>query len=151
MISYESQTTISRPPDEIFSWLVEPGRMDQWTGMSGGRWLTDGPAAAGSRAEATMQFGPLRRLLRWEITDLLPGRRVAFHSLPGGPLTWSGAYELETVGPDTVVKTMGEVRPNGLLRLLQPILRSELPKEEAQELVRLKELLESGAAKQTGG
>ena len=142
MIRYESTTTIARGPDEIFSWLVEPDRMTQWTGMSDGSWLTDGPPRAGSRAQATMRFGPLRRQFRWEITDLVPGRRVAFRALPHGPMTWTSSYELEPNGGETVVTTKGEASPNGLLRLLHPMIRAELPKEEAQELVRLKALLE---------
>ena len=142
MISYESTTTISRPADEIFAMIVEPDRMGEWTSMSSGRWLTDVPHGAGSRAEAAMQTGPFRRPFRWEITDYQSNRRYAIRTLPGGPLDWTGAYELETAGATTIVKGFGEVRPNGLLRLLAPMLRAELPKEEAAELERLKTILE---------
>lgn len=142
MISYESTTEIARPADEIFAMIVEPDRLGEWTSMTDGRWLTEHPHGAGSRAVATMHIGPFRRPFHWEVTDYQPNRRYAIRTLPGGPVDWSGAYELETAGASTIVRGYGDVRPNGLLRLLTPMLRAELPKEEAAELERLKTILE---------
>ena len=144
MISYESRTEIARPADEVFAMLVEPDRLGEWTSMTDGRWLTEHPHGAGSRAEATMRIGPFRRPFRWEVTDYQPNRRYAIRTLPGGAVDWSGGYELESTGSTTIVKGYGDVRPNGLLRLLTPMLRAELPKEEAAELDRLKAILEAG-------
>ena len=142
MISYESTITIERPAAEVFAMIVEPERMDEWTGMSGSRWLTPSPHGAGSRLASTMPIGPFRRTVEWEVVEHQPDRLFAVRSLPGGPMDWTGVYELEPAGPDTVVKSHGEVRPNGLLRLLEPLMRAELPREEATELERLKELVE---------
>ena len=152
MISYESTTTIARPAEEIFAMIVEPDRMGEWTSMSDGRWLSEGRHGTESRAEATMHIGPFRRPFRWEVTDYQPNRRYAIRTLPGGPLDWTGVYELEPAGADTIVKSQGDVQPNGLLRLLEPMLRSELPKDEANELERLKAILEgtSDAARSEG-
>ena len=142
MISYESTITIGRPAAEVFAMIVEPDRMDEWTGMSGSRWLTPSPHGAGSRLASTMPFGPFRRTVEWEVIDHQPDRIFSVRSLPGGPIDWTGVYELEAAGAETLVKSRGEVRPNGLLRLLEPLMRAELPREEATELERLKELVE---------
>ena len=142
MISYESATTIALPADAIFPWVAEPDRWDAWNGMSGGRWLTPGPIGVGSRTEATMRIGPFRRLTRWEIIEYQPGQLVTFRTLPGGPVDWTGSFAFEAAGSGTTVKAWGDVQPNGMLRLLEPLMRAELPKEEAAELGRLKELLE---------
>jgi carbon monoxide dehydrogenase subunit G len=142
MISYDSTTTISGPADEIFALIVEPDRIGEWTSMSGGRWLTQAPHGAGSRAEATLHIGPFRRPFRWEVTDYQPNRRYEIRTLPGGPLDWNGVYELEPAGVGTIVTSRGDVKPNGLLRLLEPLLRSELPKDEANELEQLKTIIE---------
>jgi uncharacterized membrane protein len=142
MISYDSATTIARPADEVFPWVAEPDRWGAWTAMSGGRWVTSGPPSVGSHAEASMKIGPFRRLTRWEITEYQPGQAVSFRTLPGGPVDWTGSFALEPAGTETTVKAWGTVRPNGMLRLLEPLMRVELPKEEAAELSRLKALLE---------
>jgi uncharacterized membrane protein len=145
VISYESTITIARPAAEVFATIVDPVRMDEWTGMSGSRWLTPSPHGAGSRLATTMPIGPFRREMEWEVVDHQPNRLFSVRSLPGGPMDWTGAYELEPKGAGTVVVSRGEVRPNGLLRLLEPLLRSELPREEATELERLKQLVEREA------
>ena len=142
MISYESTITIRRPAAEIFAMIVEPDRMDEWTGMSDSRWLTPSPLGTGSRLATTMPFGPFRRNVEWEVVDYQPARLFSVRSLPGGPIDWTGVYELEPAGAETVVKSHGKVRPNGLLRILEPLMRAELPREEATELQRLKELVE---------
>lgn len=142
MISYESTITIARPAAEVFAMIVEPERMDEWTGMSGSRWLTPSPHGAGSRFASTMPFGPFRRTVEWEVIEYQPNGLFSARTLPGGPIDWTGVYELEPAGAGTLVKSRGEVRPNGLLRLLGPLMRAELPREEATELERLKELVE---------
>ena len=142
MISYESTITIARPAAEVFAMIVEPDRMDEWTGMSANRWLTPSPHGAGSRIASTMPFGPFRRTVEWEVIDYQPSLLFSVRSLPGGPIDWTGVYELEPAGAGTLVKSRGEVRPNGLLRLLEPLMRAELPREEAKELERLKEIVE---------
>jgi uncharacterized membrane protein len=150
MISYESSVTIGRPAAEIFAVIAEPARMDEWTGMSDSRWLTPSPHGAGSRLAATMPLGPFRRTVMWEVIDYQPDRLFSVRSLPGGPIDWTGAYELESAGAETVVRSRGSVRPNGLLRVLEPMMRAELPREEAVELERLKALVEREGATDAG-
>lgn len=151
MISYESTIRIGRPAAEVFAMIIEPDRMDEWTGMSGTRWLTPSPHGAGSRLASTMPIGPFRRTVEWEVVEHQPNRLFSVRSLPGGPMDWTGVYELEPAGAATVVKSRGEVRPNGFLRLLEPLMRAELPREEATELIRLKELVEREGNDASGG
>ena len=151
MISYESTIRIRRPVTEVFAMIVDPDRMDEWTGMSGSRWLTPSPHGAGSRLATKMPIGPFRRAVEWEVVEHQPDRLFSLRSLPGGPFDWTGVYELEPAGAETVVKSRGEVRPNGLLRLLEPLMRAELPREEATELERLKELVEREGNDASGG
>src|SRR5688572_28963847 len=142
MISYDTTITIGRPAAEVFAMIIEPNRMDEWTGMSESRWLTPSPHGAGSRLASTIPIGPFRRTMEWEVVEHQPDRLFFVRSLPGSAIDWTGGYELEAAGAETVVKSRGEVRPNGLLRLLEPLMRAELPREEANELERLKELVE---------
>jgi uncharacterized membrane protein len=151
MISYESTIRIGRPAAEVFAMIVDPDRMDEWTGMSGSRWLTPSPHGAGSRLASTMPIGPFRRSVEWEVIEHQADRLFSVRSLPGGPMDWTGVYELEPAGAETVVKSRGEVQPNGLLRLLEPLMRAELPREEASELERLKELVERESNDASGG
>jgi hypothetical protein len=72
-----------------------------------------------------------------------PNKRATLKTLPRGPISRDGSFAVIAAGDDSVVRSRGMIRPNGLLRILTPFLRSELPMEEANELARLKALLEA--------
>jgi uncharacterized protein YndB with AHSA1/START domain len=142
MIHYDATTTIRRPPTEVFDWLVDPVRMGQWTSMTDGRWLSGAPGQQGATAEASLHMGPINSKMRWEVTEYLPGRRIAFATLPDGPVTWTGFYDLTPEGDGTVVHSVGDMRPTGVMRLLEPLMRAEVRRGEAGEIERLKQILE---------
>jgi uncharacterized membrane protein len=146
MIRYDSSIRINRPADEVFARLSAVERMADWTDMSNGRWLGEGVAiGAGSRAEATIHLGPISRHLTWEVTTYEPGRRVGYRTLPGSAIDWTAEYTLEADATGTTVRQAGEVGLHGLLRVLEPLVRMELPKGESRELTRLKAVLEPPA------
>ena len=147
MIRYDSSIHINRPADEIFAWLSAVERMADWTDMSNGRWLGEATQiGAGTRAEATIHLGPISRQLTWEVTSYEPGRRIGYQTLPGSAMDWTAEYTLETDATGTTVRQVGEVGLRGALRLLEPIVRMELPKGESRELTRLKAVLEQPSA-----
>ena len=149
MIHYEATTTINRPAAEIFDWLVDPVRMDRWTSMTDGRWLSGAPGQKGATAESSLRLGPIRSKMRWQLTDFVPGERVGWATLPGGPMQWTGRYDLTRDGGATVVRSIGDIRPNGILRLLEPLIRGEMERGEAAEIEKLKVILEDGAGAAT--
>jgi hypothetical protein len=142
MIHYDVTATIDRPASEVFDWLADPVRMDQWTTMTDGRWLSGAPGGPGAVAESAVHLGPISSRLRWTVTDYVPGRRIGWTTLPGGPMQWTGSYDLTTNGSSTVVRSVGDVQPTGLFRILEPIIRSEIQRNEAAEMVKLQHILE---------
>ena len=142
MIHYDSSTAINRPASEVFDWLVDPVRMDRWTSMSDGRWLTGAPGRKGATIEASIHLGPITSKLAWEMTEYIPGERIAFTPLPGGLMRWFGSYDLSGDDAATVVRSTGDIRFNGPLRLLEPLVRGEVERGEAAEIEKLKAILE---------
>ena len=146
MIRYDSSIHIDRPAREVFARLSAVETMDDWTDMSRGRWLGEvRQIGAGARAEAVIHLGPITRRLTWEVTGYEPDRRIEYRTLPGGAIDWDAEYTLETDATGTSVRQVGEVALHGVLRLLEPIIRMELPKGESRELTRLKAVLEQPA------
>ena len=145
MIRYDNSVTIDRPPEVVFDLVEDVPRSDEWTDMTDARWITPSPIGVGSQAEARLNLGPLRPVLRWEIMRHEPGRAIGFRTLPGGPLDWDATYALEPVAAGTRLRSLGEATPRGWLRLLTPLIRLEMPRAEARELDRLKEILERPA------
>lgn len=142
MIRYDTTITIDRPPDAVFERVQDVPRSDEWTDMTDARWITPSPIGVGSRARARLNLGPMRPMLRWEVTRHEPGRAIGFRTLPGGPLDWDATYAFEPVEGGTRIRSFGVAQPRGWLRLLTPLIAMEMPRGEARELDRLKGILE---------
>jgi hypothetical protein len=147
MIRYDSSIHISRPADAVFTRLAAVESMGDWTDMTDGRWVGETrEPGAGARAEAMIRLGPITRQLTWEVTSYEPGRRIGYRTAPGGGMDWNAEYTLEEDATGTTVRQVGEVGFHGVLRLLEPLVRMELPKGESRELSRLKAVLEQPSA-----
>src|SRR5215470_14165517 len=95
MLSYQSAVVIERPPDVVFSFLIEPTRQALWSDVPM-RSLTDGPLTTGSRFEVTFAMGPVKARIGLELSAVEPGQRLAFASF-SGPISWDGEYRLRPV------------------------------------------------------
>ena len=78
------------------------------------------------------------------------GDGFAFRTITRNALGMDGSVRLTPTAPDkTKVDYHVEIQTRGLLRMLEPLLRSEMAGNEARELVRLKGRLEEGSASTT--
>ena len=141
MIRYSSAHTINCPPRIVFDVLVDPARYGQWTEMQGTTWDGDGPVRVGTTGSFRMARGPFAGVLRMEVIELERDRRfVARVTHPR--FDWISTAELEEAGAGTRMIYAGEVRLKGIERLLEPFIAAEVSRGEANEIERLKALLE---------
>lgn len=142
MISYRSDVSIGKQPEEVFPFLVEPEKQALWSDVPM-RPITEGPMRTGSRLEVRFGMGPLKATVGLEMIAVEPHKRVAFKSF-SGPIGWQGEYRLEADGAGgTKLSQEGSLTFNGLWRLLQPIVGAEISRGEVKELERLKAVIES--------
>lgn len=142
MISYESAVTVSRPPTEVFRYLIEPQKQALWSDVAM-RQVTPGELTKGSRIEVTFGKGPLKATLGLELTDVVSGSRMAFTTY-SGPIRWNGEYRLAPMdGGGTKLSQQGTLEFTGLWRLLQPLVGAEIKSGEIKELERLKAVVEA--------
>jgi hypothetical protein len=142
MKSYRSSVVVNQSPAEVFPFLVVREKQALWSDVRM-RPLTDGPLRAGSRMELTFGRPPMRATIRLEITALEPERRMAWTSLPGGPIDWTGEYRVEPADGGARVSQAGELRFHGLWRLFEPLVGAEISRNELAELERLKAVAEA--------
>lgn len=142
MISYGSQVTIARPPQDVFPYIVEPAKQALWADVPMQQ-ITEGPWRVGTRFTVSFGRGPLRASIGLEVAALEPDRRLAFTTFTTGPILWDGEYRLEPIAGGTQLSQSGQLRFRGLLwRLLEPIVGAEIRRNEIAELERLKGVLE---------
>ena len=81
------------------------------------------------------------------MTEFDPIHGYAYRTFSKSALGMDGRVTVTPEGADSArVDYLIEVRPHGLLRLIEPLLRSEISRNEAAELTRMKEQLEGTAS-----
>lgn len=147
MIRVETSTTIERPVEDVAAYLADIERMTEWTDMTASRRLTDGPTREGTRAYAEVAMGPVKLGWTYQITDTQPTGGFGYKTVSKSALGMDGRVTLTPQGLNqTKVDYLVEIRTRGLLRLLEPLLRGEMSRNEAGEVTRLKARLEGAEA-----
>ena len=148
MIRVETSVTIDRPVEDVARYLADIERMTEWSDMTVSRRLTDGPTREGTRAYAEVAMGPMKLGWTWQVTDLQTSGGFGFKTISRSALGMDGRIGITRQGPDaTKVDYTVEVHTHGPLRLLEPLLRSEIARNEAAEVTRLKARIEAPAAR----
>jgi uncharacterized membrane protein len=147
VIRIEADVTIDRPVEDVARYLADVERMTEWSDMTVSRRLTDGPTREGTRAYAEVPMGPMRLGWTWQVTDVDPTGGFGYTTISRSALGMDGRIRLTPQGPTaTKVDYLVEVHTRGLLRLLEPLIRGEITRNEAGEVARLKTRLEGPAA-----
>jgi Polyketide cyclase / dehydrase and lipid transport len=146
VIRIEGSVVINRPPDEVARFITDIERQTEWTDMTASRKLTDGPVRTGTQAYAEVAMGPFKLGWTWELTDYDPASHMTFKTVSKSSLGMDGTYRWSPEGSGaTRLDGNIDVHTHGLLRLLEPIMRGEIIRNEAGELERIKAALEREA------
>jgi len=145
VIDYESEITINRPVDQVYRLASDVTRLDDWTDMTNTHLISGQNGQVGSRLETTIKMGPMKQVLVFQMTELDENRRLGFKTVSKGAVEWDASYVFDGKGPSsTRMVSTGQLRFNGILKLLEPLMAGEVRSGEAKELVKFKELVEGG-------
>lgn len=143
MINYQSDVIVNRPVAEVYRLASDVDRMDDWTEMTGTHLISGENHKVGSQMETTLKMGPMKQTMVFQLTELEENRRFGFKTVSKGALEWDGDFTFEPRGPSsTRMVSSGQIRLNGLLKLLEPLMAGEIRSGEVKELIRFKELVE---------
>ena len=143
MAIFRQETTIQRPPGDVFAYVSDMTRHGEWA--SNGLQVTQtssGPIGIGSTFSSTAhQFGTQRETQT--VTEYAPGSRFAFEA--SGSLGLARhAFELSAAGGGThISKSMELIKPSFLARVMTLKIKGDQPKAMAEDLSRIKQKLES--------
>ena len=140
MPSASNEVIIERTADDVFGFLADPENDPQWrsgvldiTHVSG-----SGPGAR--YAQGVKGPGGRRIAADIEITELTPGKFIAFQTLTG-PVRPRGRYTISAADHGTRVRFELEANVKGLKRLIAPMVQRTMTNEVGQ-LDRLKRVME---------
>ncbi len=143
MIRFQTEQTIARSADEIWTYAADILRHPEWMAVSDARILQGEGSEVGARGRERLALGPFRWNVEFVVTEATPGRRIVWRSVAGAPFHGDVALDLAPVGPESTRATYGaSVQMRGLWRLLAPLIAMEGKAGQARELQRLKEQVE---------
>ena len=137
----ELSTVVDRPIEEVFDFLVDIRNETAWNPRVVRLTKTsDGPIGAGTTFEGVYQgLGTLRT----QLVDFERPARCSFRST-GPRMGITGTFTLTSGAGGTRIDLTADLEPQGLFRLMIPLMRPVLARQNAAAAVRLKRALEGG-------
>ena len=141
------KTEISRPPDEVFSYVTDPSQFAEWQADAvSGRMKTGGSPHVGSKYATTRRIaGAVRTTTTSEITELSPPASWAACGT-SGPVRETIKYTVEPIEENARSRVTIELdfEGHGIGKLLVPlVIRPQARKEMPVNGRNLKDRLES--------
>jgi uncharacterized protein YndB with AHSA1/START domain len=133
---------IARPPAEVFPWLFDADKVPQWTG-SLDAYEAPEELRPGARLRQRLTVGSQPLDLDLELTRYEPPRRAETRFSTNG-IDAVTAYELSGDAQTELTQRM-EARAGSFgARMLLPVVKPRLERKLAEDLERLRVLLDSG-------
>lgn len=140
---------IARPPEEVFSYAIDPAHLSEWQeSLVSARLEGDGPVAAGSRYVTVRHVGGRDRPMTMEMTEFSPPRSWTVRGVDG-PVRGVVRGTVEPLGDGAGSRVTIELsfEGHGMGMLLVPLVVRRQAKGELPRVTRkLKELLERRTA-----
>ena len=147
MRTFESEATIARSADEVWSYAADIKRHSEWMSVADARILQGDGTQVGARGRERMVLGPFKWDVEFEVTEALPGRRIVWRAADDSDGEFEVGLDLDATGPTTTRAMYHRgVQLHGAWRLLAPLLAMEGASGVRRELQRLKEKVEAASA-----
>ena len=142
-MEFANSIEIDRPAHDVFRFLANFENVPRWNyAIEETRKTSEGPVGVGAT------YRQLRSVPRaseevFEVTVYEPDSRLSIRG-DLGPLKGTVTYELEPAGDATRLTNTADLQGRGLAKLAAPLAVGRIREAVAENLVTLKELLESG-------
>jgi uncharacterized membrane protein len=143
MISVSRDITIRRPVEQVFAFATNPENFPQWQSeIVQSKIITEGPLRVGSQFTEVVKVMGRPNDTVCEITQYEEPRLMSFESKSSKAIEYGGRLAFDAVDGATKVNLTGTANLKGLWRLVQPFFAGELKRGVADELNKLKSVLE---------
>jgi uncharacterized protein YndB with AHSA1/START domain len=115
-------------PKRVFACMTDPAEVMKLSPEIEAFELSGAPGP-GTKVRETRRVLGRRMRLEWTITDYEPNRRIVL-SWSGRSVQVTGAVTFEPVADGTRISTHNELRSRGVFRLLEPLVRRAVAREE---------------------
>jgi uncharacterized membrane protein len=140
------EVLIARPLDEVFTFVGDVRNRPRWDDSVDSEELTSPePIGVGSTVRTRLHSMGREYQYTWEIVQHEPPNRMRVEST-SGPFPTTLGFEFDEHNGGTRVNASVTGRPNGIMRLLEPLVARRTQQNLDRGYARLKTLLETGKA-----
>ena len=136
-----SEIVINCPREEVFAFLADPENDPQWRSGVLDLKRVSGSGIGAHYAQGVKGPGGRRIPADIEITELTPGKALAFQTVTG-PVRPPGRYLLDAADGGTRVRFELETNVKGIKRLLGPMVQKTM-NNEVRQLDSLRRVIET--------
>jgi uncharacterized membrane protein len=142
-----TEIVIDRPIGDVAAYAGDPSKAPEWyTNIRSIEWQTPPPVRVGSKLDFVAQFLGRRLVYTYEVVEFTPGRRLVMRTAQG-PFPMETTYTWESVDENrTKMSLRNRGTPSGFARITEPVMTASVRRANQKDLVRLKQLLETGGA-----
>jgi uncharacterized membrane protein len=138
---------VDRPSDEVFAFISNHANDALWrTELDSHEFVGEAREGVGLRMRQMVSYQGRSAELNLEVTDLTPGERICFRA--HGGVRAHGCYEVKPDGFGTILEVAVTLELKGGQEMLERYLRQALESAVADDLGRLKTLLEGAPAEE---
>ena len=143
MININTKILILRPIGEVFSYITEPENNEQWQyGSLASTQISGGKLGIGTLLKSFGYFMGRRIQGILEVTEFETNKTYSFKT-SSGPIQLHTTYTFEPARRGTNLLISTQINPGPFFKLVDPIVAKEAKKQFAENLVTLKQILES--------
>ena len=141
-VDVQVETEILRPVDEVAAYAGDPGNAPEWyANIRSVEWRTEPPVRVGSRMDFVAHFLGRQIAYTYEVTELVPGRRLVMETAQG-PFPMQTTYTWDPTGGGTRMTLRNTGEPSGFSKVTAPVMEVAMRRATNKDLARLKALLE---------
>ena len=143
---YRASVDIGALPEQVFSFMTDPGRLRQWQPDVGESYpLPEGGLCVGAVLRATVQEYGRRFEVQLRVTSLVRNQHVAYE-MEAPMASVRSEFRLTRAGDKTRVEHLVTLKPKGFGRLLLPLMPGMIRRKLQSRLELLRRALETEAA-----
>lgn len=149
MISFDLNTHIYRPLQQVFNFIVTPENDFQWQyGTLASVQISKGEMGIGTLFRAISHFMGERIESTYEVTEFEPNKRYGFQSR-SGPMDSQTLYTFEMMKGNTKISIFAQIRSGQLLKPATIAIEKKIKKQYRENLALLKGILEADRMENT--
>jgi uncharacterized protein YndB with AHSA1/START domain len=142
MIKYESRHIINRPVADVFAFFNDPDKLFKWRlDVYKHEMITPGPLVAGSLWREHAETSGQKSVREVAVLALVP-EKLFVMAISVNHTTFTATYTFESVIEGTQLSFCVETQLNGLLKVIEPLVRMETVRLWDRSVAKLTALVE---------